>query len=149
MPLLRLPVFLYKVILLLVCASLFILVLFYVEAPVSWGSATTFQIVVFFLPLLIGLTAIIDILMHYYPHSFIISLGAIVALAFFGVGQLNILTCSLVILVTALSVRLFPKMKLPRFRLTVGSKIPKLSMSSSIKKDEPRIRRLRRLRRHG
>lgn len=149
MTLLRLPVFLYKVILILVCASLFILVLFYVEAPASWDSATTFQIVVFFLPLLIGLTAIIDILMHYYPHSFIISLGAIVCLAFFGVGQLNIWTGSLVALSTALSVRLFPKMKLPRFRLTAASKIPKLSMSNPPKKiEEPRIRRLRRLRRH-
>lgn len=148
MPLLRLPIFVYKIFILLICASLFVLVLFYVEAPESWATASTFQIVAFFLPLLIGLTAIIDILMHYYPHSFIISLGAIVCLAFFGVGQLNIWTASLVILVTALSVRLFPKMKLPRFRLTAGSKIPKLSMSNPPKKvEEPRIRRLRRLRR--
>lgn len=149
MLLLRLPIFAYKLLVVLVCASLFILVLFYVEAPESWASASTFQIVAFFLPLLIGLTAIIDILLHYYPHSFIISLGAIVSLAFFGVGQLNIWTGSLVILATALSVRLFPKMKLPRFRLTVGSKIPKLSMSNAPKRvEEPRIRRLRRLRRH-
>lgn len=149
MLLFRLPVFVYKILVLLACTSLFILVLFYVEAPESWDSATTFQIMAFFLPLLVGITAIIDILVHYYPHSFIIALGSIVALAFFGVGQFNIWTGSLVVLATALSVRLFPRMKLPRFRLTVGSKIPKLSMSNTAKKlEEPRIRRLRRLRRH-
>ncbi len=122
--------------------SLFVLVVLYVEPPRSWEMASVLQIVAFFLPLLVGITALVDILMHYLPHSFFISLGIILFLAFYAVNQLSILTGSLVVLVTAFSVRVFPKMRMPRFRLTAGSKIPKLHMQ---KQEAPKLRRLRRL----
>ncbi len=124
---------------------LFILVVLYIEPPQSWQSASIFQIMAFFLPLAFGLTAFIDILVHYIPHSFILSLGAILLLAFFGAGQLNYLTGILVILITAFCFRIFPKMKLPRFRLTSGSKIPKLHMQKqeAPKKLKGGLRRLK------
>ena len=141
----RIPSFAAKLIFFAACLGVFTLVILFVEPPSSWETASIFQIMAFFLPLLLGITALIDILMHYFPHSFIISLGIILFVAFYAVNQLNLLTGSLVILVTAFSVRVFPKMKLPRFRLTGGSKIPKLHMR---KQEVPKIRRLRRLR-HG
>lgn len=122
--------------------ALFILVVIFVEPPKSWEQASVFQIIAFFLPLLLAVTVFVDILVHYIPHSFIISLGVILFLAFYAVNQLNYLTAILVISVTAFSVRVFPKMKLPRFRLTRGSKIPKLHMQ---KQEAHKLRRLRRL----
>lgn len=131
------PSFAKKLLLFAGFLSLFILVILYVEPPESWQSASVFQIVAFFLPIVLALTAFLDILVHYIPHSFILSLGAILLLAFFGAGQLNYLTGILVILVTAFCFRIFPKMKLPRFRLTSGSKIPKLQMR---KKEAPKLK---------
>jgi prepilin signal peptidase PulO-like enzyme (type II secretory pathway) len=123
-------------------SGLFLLVVLYLEPPKSWQEASVFQIMAFFLPMLLAIMSLVDILTHYLPHSFIISLGIILLIAFFGAGQLNYLTAILVILVTALSFRIFPKMRLPRFRLTPSSKIPKLHMQ---KQEPPKLRRLRRL----
>ena len=122
--------------------ALFILVVLYVEPPKSWGEASIFQIMAFFMPLLLALTVFIDILLHYLPHSFILALGLILSLSFYAVNQLNILTSLLVLLITLLSYRVFPKMKLPRLRLTRSSKIPKLHMQ---KQEGHKLRRLRRL----
>jgi len=136
------PSFAAKLIFFAVCLGIFTLVILFVEPPSLWETASIFQIMAFFLPLLLGITGLIDILMHYFPHSFFISLGIILFLAFYAVNQLSILTGSLVVLVTAFSVRVFPKMRMPRFRLTAGSKIPKLHMQ---KQEAPKLRRLRRL----
>ena len=122
--------------------GLFILVVIYLEPPKSWPEASLFQIMAFFLPLLLGITVLIDILVHYLPHSFIFALGIIMTLAFYAVNQLSILSGLLVLLITLLSYRVFPKMRLPRFRLTRSSKIPKLHMQ---KQEGPKLRRLRRL----
>lgn len=125
--------------------GIFIAIIIYAEPPKSWQEASIFQILAFFLPLLFITTLLIDIFLKYVPHSFIFALGLILGLAFYAVNQLNFLTGILVLLITILSFRLFPKMKLPRFRLTQTQKIPKLHMQ---KTETPNIRRLRRLR-HG
>lgn len=129
--------------LLIVFIALFTSVIIYIEPPRSWQEASIFQIMAFFLPLLLGLTVLLDFFIRYSPHSFILSLGLILSLAFYAVRELNYLTGALVILVTLFSWRVFPKMKLPRFRLTGGSNIPKLHMQ---KKESPKLRGLRRLR---
>lgn len=123
-------------------AGCFLLVVFYVEPPLNWEQASIFQIIAFFLPLLLALTTLLDLGVRYVPHSFIISLGAMLLLAFYSVRLLNYLTGTLVILVAAFLVRVFPRMKMPRFRLTPGSKIPKLHIQ---KQEAPRRHRLRRL----
>lgn len=122
--------------------GVFSCVIFFVTPPKSWSDAGIFQIMAFFLPLLFMITFFIDFGLHYLPHSFIISLGIILFLAFYGVDQLNILTGLLSILIVLLSWRLFPKMKLPRLRLTREPKIPKLHLQ---KKEAPKLRGLRRL----
>ena len=139
------PSFTKKLLFFALFLSLFILVVLYIEPPKSWPEASIFQITAFFLPLILAITVLIDLLLHYLPHSFILSLGIILGLAFYAVNQLNILSGLLVLLITLLSYRVVPKMRLPRLRLTRSSKIPKLHMR---KRETPRIRRLRRLR-HG
>lgn len=135
--------FLRKILLLSVFALLFTFVILYMEPPTSWREASVFQIIAFFLPLLLAVTTFADFFIRYLPHSFILSLGIILGLAFYAVNQLSILSGLLVILITSLSWRVFPKMKLPRFRLTGRSKIPKLHMA---KREPQKLRGLRRLR---
>lgn len=130
-----------KVLLLIVFFTLFALVVIYIEPPGSWREASIFQIVAFFLPLLLGLTVLLDFFIRYAPRSFILGLGLILGLAFYAVRELNYLTGALVFLVTLFSFRVFPKMKLPRFRLTGKTNIPKLHMQ---KQEPPKLRRLRR-----
>lgn len=131
-----------KILFLIVFAALFTSVIIYIKPPGSWDEASIFQIMAFFLPLLLGLTVLLDFFIRYAPHSFILSLGLILGLAFYAVRELNYLTAALVILVTLFSFRVFPKMKLPRFRLTGGLKIPRLHMQ---KQEMPKLRGLRRL----
>lgn len=132
-----------KILLLIFFVSLFILVVTFMEPPKSWNEASIFQIMAFFLPLLLTITILLDFFIHFLPHSFILSLGIILGLAFYAVNQLGVLSGLLVILITSLSWRVFPKMKLPRFRLTRSQKIPKLHMA---KREPPKLRGLRRLR---
>lgn len=132
-----------KLLLLAFFSGIFVMVIFYVEAPKSWDEASVLQILGFFVPLLLALMVLLDFFIHYLPHSFILSLGLILGLAFYAVNELNYLTLLLIILITSFSWRVFPKMKLPRFRLTQGTKIPKLHMR---KQEQPKLRGLRRLR---
>ena len=137
------PSFVKKLLFFALFLGLFILVVLFLEPPQSWNKASIFQIMAFFLPILLAITVLIDILLHYLPHSFIFALGIILGLAFYAVNQLNILSGLLVLLITLLSYRVFPKMRLPRFRLTYTVKIPKLHMQ---KQQPHKLRRLRRLR---
>lgn len=135
--------FVKKIAVIVFSVVLLILVIMYLEPPATWTTASIFQIMAIFLPLLIIATLSIDFVFNYLPHSFIVALGFTMGLAFYAVNQLNFLTITLVLLTTVFFFRVFPKMKLPRFRLTSGSKIPKLH----IHKPEPRrLRRLRRIR---
>jgi hypothetical protein len=139
----KMTISLKKITLFALFTAIFSLVIYYVQPPKSWNEASIFQIMAFFLPLLLAVTAFTDFFIRYLPHSFILSLGLILGLAFYAVSQLNYLTGVLVFLITLFSWRVFPKMKLPRFRLTGRSKIPKLHMQ---KKEPPKLRGLRRLR---
>lgn len=132
-----------KILSFLLSISFFILVVLYVEPPASWAKASTFQIMAFFIPLLFSATLLIDLLFKYLPHSFILSLGLVLGLAFYAVNQLNYLTFILILLITVFLWRVFPKMRLPRFRLTRETKIPKLHMR---KQEQPKLRGIRRLR---
>lgn len=132
-----------KILIFLLCAGVLSSVIFFIEPPKSWPEASLFQMTAFFIPFLFAVTILLDFFMKYLPHSFILSLGLILLLAFYFVNQLNYLTAILVILIVTFSLRVFPRMKLPRFRLTGGVKIPKLHMQ---KQEMPKIRRLRRLR---
>ncbi|MBI2593652.1 hypothetical protein HYW44_03345 [Candidatus Daviesbacteria bacterium] len=135
--------FLRRILFLVVFALLFTLVIIYLEPPKSWNEASVFQIMAFFLPLLLAVTTFTNFFIRYLPHSFILSLGIILGLSFYAVNQLNYLTGVLVFLITLFSWRVFPKMKLPRFRLTGKAKIPKLHLA---KRQPPKLRGLRRLR---
>ncbi len=119
--------FLKKLFLSLFFLGIIILVVLYVEPPTSWANASVFQILVFFLPLVLFLTFFINLFLSYLPKSFIIALGLMMALVFQSIRQLNWISLSTIIIITFIFFKLFPKVKYRSFRLTKETKIPTLS----------------------
>lgn len=111
--------FLKRLIPVLFYASLWGLVVYYVEPPKSWPEATPWQILAFFLPLTLGLAFIINLFLNYFPHSFIASLGLQMLLVLYAINQLTPISGGIVIVFTILFIKLFPKVRLlPRIKLT-------------------------------
>lgn len=102
------------------------LVIYYLPAPKSWPEATAIQILAFFLPLLLFFTFLSNILFSYLPHAFITGLGLMFLVVLYTAGQFNVLTGGLVIALTIISIRFFPRFRY-KFRLTKSSKIPKIT----------------------
>lgn len=103
------------------------LIVFYTEPPASWVDASAWQILSVFLPLLLTFSAFINIFLRYSPHSFILGLGFVVIISLLAGGNLNFLNGFLVILISILILRFFPKTRFPTIKLTRSDKIPKLS----------------------
>lgn len=103
-----------------------VLVIFYLPAPKSWPEATPIQILAFFLPLLLFFTFLSNILFSYLPHAFITGLGLMFLVVLYTAGQFNIFTSGVVIALIIISIKFFPRFRY-KFRLTKGSKIPKIS----------------------
>lgn len=103
----------------------------FVTPPESWENASLFQIFVFFIPLLVFYTFFINLFLKYLPHSFLIALGALLLTVFWAVNQLNIITLGITLLALFLMLKIFPKLRLPRFKffrgLTNQEKIPNIS----------------------
>ncbi len=116
-----------KLLILIINTAIFISILFLIEPPKSWPEASTSQILLFFIPLLLTLSTFFDFFLKYPPHSFIAGLGIMVLVAFAGVNQLSPITTTLIVLTTILFIRLFPKVRLPRLKLTRFQKIPKMT----------------------
>lgn len=115
-----------KIILALLPLVAVVAVVYYLPAPASWPQASPIQILAFFIPMLLFFTFLSNILYSYLPHAFLTGLGCMFLLVLQTSNQLNIWTGALVILVTILVVRFFPKINY-KFKLTRGSKIPKLT----------------------
>jgi hypothetical protein len=115
-------------------AFLFILI-YFIEPPKTWTEASLFQILVFFIPLLLTFTFFINIFISFLPWSFITSLGLMLVVVFFVINLLNIVTILIVVVLTFISLKLFPKFNYPRKlrmnpfkkRLTSNENIPKLT----------------------
>ena len=106
---------------------IFASVIYFVTPPTSWMQASILQILLFFIPLLLFLTFFINLLLKYLPFSFIISCATIMTLVFYSINMLNWLSGILILLTMTLILRLFPKLRYPRFRLTKQDKIPRLT----------------------
>ena len=120
-----------KLLLVLFFLLIVILVIFYLEPPKSWAEASLFQILAFFLPLLLFLTFFINLFLSYLPKSFIIALGLMMILVFQSIRQLNWISLSTIFVITFAAVKLFPKVKYRGFRFNKETKIPKLSRTST------------------
>jgi hypothetical protein len=120
----------------LIPLAFFLAVIYFTPPPISWEQASNAQILFFFLPLLLFLMLFINIFFSYLPHSFIGSLGLIMLLAFQGSHLLTPISAVIIIVVTLIFMRLFPKLRYPRFKwhLTTSSKIPNISKLEGHKK---------------
>lgn len=122
-------------------------VIYYITPPPSWAEASTFQILIFFIPLLLTLTFFINIFLGFLPRSFIVGLGLMMLVVLWAINTFNYLSLGIVIFLTAICLKLFPKFNYPRklrmgiFRkkahlgLTKEENIPKLTRIGAKKND--------------
>ena len=126
--------FLIRVLPALIFTSIFILVVYFIPPPPSWAEASIFQILIFFLPLLIALTLLLNIFLRLFSKSFSIALGLMVLVVLRSVDELNIVTIFLTI---TLSYLLSTTFKRPPWQ---PRKIAKLDKTSTVKIPKLRLR---------
>lgn len=126
-----------KFLLALIFGAILAAVLNFIEPPKSWGDASTFQILILFIPLLLFFTFFINLFLNYLPRSFAVGLGLLMFSVLKALGSFNLATTTLIALTTALLVWFIPKS-----RLTKNPKIPKLTL---VRKRHPEERKRRRI----
>ena len=99
---------------------------FYTTPPSSWATASYFQILSVFIPLLFLITFFSNIFINYLPQSFIISLGFIFILFLWSLKIYFFFTAPLALAITIYFAVSFPKIKFKK-KLTQPQKIPKLT----------------------
>lgn len=119
--------FIRRILLFLLSLSILVCVMYFIQPPKSWLEASLFQILAFFIPLLFTLTFLLNLFLRYLPYSFISSLGGVVLIALYSTNLFNLFSVPLTLALTLIAIRIFPKIYLPRFRLTKSTKIPKLT----------------------
>ncbi len=124
--------FLKKFLLFLFSLGIFLYVVFKIEPPKDWISASTFQILVFFIPLTLTITFFVNLFINYLPRSFILGLSFLVLSALQSLRVLNILSGVIVIVIAILLFKLFPKTRMPHNLpgLNFFTKIPKLRLNN-------------------
>lgn len=126
-----------------VALSIFSTVLCFIEPPKTWVQASIWQILAFFVPLLASVTLLTNIIVNYLPWSFLIGLGIMLVVVFYTLNQLTIISGTIILTITGLSVKVFPKIRY-RVRLTTQEKISKLRLEEN----EPKLPIRKRGRRH-
>lgn len=114
--------FLKRLSLLLISTLILLYVTYFTEPPKSWEQSTTFQILVFFIPLLLSFTFLINLFLNYLPKSFALGLGLMILVVLKTTDIFNIFTAFATILLTII---LFKFVKRPS--LTKNIKIRKLT----------------------
>ena len=118
MPLLR------RILLAVLLGLIFAGIVYFIAPPKSWVEASYFQILIFFIPLLLFMTYFINIFLNYLPRSFSIALGLFLIIVLQAVRQLNYITFGSAVLIAGLLYWFVPK---TRFRKKVKNpQIPKL-----------------------
>lgn len=84
-------------------------VILYTEPPKSWVEATVFQWSIFYLPLLLLLTALSNLYFKFWIKSIVVGLGLTILVILFGLKALNLASTVLTIAATILIVRSLKK----------------------------------------
>ncbi len=108
------------------------------QAPNSWAEASTLQILIIFTCILGFFTFLSNLFLNYLPKSFIIGLSFMILSVLLAIKQLSLITAPIVLILTILAVRSFPKF---RFKLTKSPKIPKLALERKQKSHPERTKR--------
>ena len=98
-----------------------IAVIDFVPYPKSWEAASVFQILSFFITLLLAVTFLFNIFLNYLPRSFIGGLSVVLIAMLQALGFLNQITAVVIILLTQVAIIFFPKI-----RVLKSTNIPKL-----------------------
>ncbi len=106
--------------------GVFIYVIFYVPYPESLTQASLFQILAFFVPLFLGLTATLNLFLRFIFFSTSISLGIIFLFLLKALDALNFVSVVLIIVTVGLLLSYFKKTK-SKQNLTSVSGISKLT----------------------
>ena len=117
--------FIRRFLLALIFTIFFGLVIYLVEPPKSWGEASYFQILIFFIPYVVFITYLSNLFLNNLLRSFATGLGFVMIALLLATNQFNYLTLSLVILVTILLFWFIPKSR-KRFNLGKDFKIPRI-----------------------
>lgn len=118
--------FLRRILLFLLSLSILSSVIYFITPPKSWPEASVFQILIFFIPLLLTYSTFVNLLVQYLPHSFILGLGLVTLTVLYSINSLNLFSAPLTLALTLIAIKIFPKLKFPRF-FKKTHKIPKLS----------------------
>ncbi len=103
--------FLTRFLFFLLSSLTFYYVLNYVEPPGSWPQASTYQILVFFLPLLAVLTFLINIFLGQVLRSFVAALGIMFILVLMADKSLTPLSAAITFFISGMVFTFTPKIK--------------------------------------
>lgn len=109
--------------------GIFILVIFTVPYPETLTSASSIQLLVFFIPLFLSLAFTFEIFIKFLPRSIALSFGLIILLILKPLGSLNLVSAGLTIVAIVLLISYFKKK-----RLTIHSNVPKIKNLSRRKR---------------
>jgi hypothetical protein len=114
--------FLRRVLFVILFLLIFLGVVFFIEPPTTWAEASSFQILILFIPLLLLLTFFVNLFLNFFQRSFALALGVFIIIVTQALDQLNFLT--VILIASAIGMLLW---LIPKSRLTKVPKIPKLS----------------------
>lgn len=106
--------------------TIVVLVAWLTPPPKSFTQASLFQLVEFFLPLLLFLTFLLNLYFKFFLKSLIFSVGSVILLILQGLAALNIISA----LLTTIAIFLITKSLKKPVSSSYQSKIPKLSRLS-------------------
>ncbi|MBI2021414.1 hypothetical protein HYS93_00855 [Candidatus Daviesbacteria bacterium] len=109
-------------------------IIYFIEPPKSWTQASIFQILIFFIPLLLLFTLLLNLVLNHLARSFSLALGLEVVIVLWAVDYFNIVSLLLTGLITGLLLYIVPKtraikgLRAKRLRLTESQNQSKLSL---------------------
>ncbi|MBI2022731.1 hypothetical protein HYS97_02700 [Candidatus Daviesbacteria bacterium] len=112
----------------------FFCVIFFVNPPKSWTQASYFQILIFFIPLLLFFTFFVNIFLNYLPRSFAISIGLLIIVVLQALGQLNYLYLIFIAFAISLLVWFIPKSRAKKKFPQSSNKFEKIPKLSSFRR---------------
>ncbi len=89
-----------RIFFMLLSLVLIVLIVYFIEPPLSWENASIFQILVFFVPLLLFFTTLINLFLNYTPGSFALGLGFMFIIVLWAVNLFNFATFLITFLIT-------------------------------------------------
>jgi len=105
-----------RILLFLISTSSFLYVLNYIEPPLSWPEASASQILIFYIPLLLSITLLINTFINHILKSFVAGLGIIFMITLLGAKQLSPFSSALTFFVAGIIFVYTPSIRYIHYR---------------------------------